>query len=349
MDQAEKLRDLIRRSEQKKTSSGNVIASEHVVNNNAFQQMPYNQIPNSQVPISSAQENQAVDISENSNITRISSTKKARVITVTSGKGGVGKSNISVNLAIQLQKQGKKVVIFDADFGLANVEVIFGILPKYNILDLIFNQMSIFDVLTEGPMGIRFLSGGSGIGQLMNLSSNQIEYLVKQLEILDEHADIIIIDTGAGISEAVLAFAFVSEEVLIVTTPEPTAITDAYALIKSICNSPQFIQIKPKMCLIVNKSRSVAESQDVFEKLNKVTEKFLNMSLIKLGHLPDDRALVDAVIERKPFSIIYPHAPITKGIEGIAHAMVDENTAPIVEKQSRGLSSIFSRLFKGKK
>ncbi|RRD95006.1 MinD/ParA family protein [Clostridiales bacterium COT073_COT-073] len=275
--------------------------------------------------------------------------KRARVITVTSGKGGVGKSNISVNLAVQFQKQGKKVVIFDADFGLANVEVIFGILPKYNIFDLIVNKMSIFDVLTEGPMGIRFLSGGSGIGQLLNLSADQIEYLVKQLEILDEHADIIIIDTGAGINEAVLAFAFVSGEILIVTTPEPTAITDAYALIKSICNSPQFYQTKPRMRLIVNKSRSPLESQEVFDKLNKVTERFLNLSLENLGYLPDDRALVDAVIERKPFSIIYPKAAVTKGIEDIAARILLENQTEIKsEMQPKGLSSIFNRIFRRK-
>lgn len=273
-------------------------------------------------------------------------TQKARVITVTSGKGGVGKSNISVNLAVQFQKQGKKVVIFDADFGLANVEVIFGILPKYNILDLIHKKMSIFDTMTEGPLGIQFLSGGSGIGQLLNLSTDQIEYLVKQLEILDQHADIIIIDTGAGISEAVLAFAFVSGEVLVVTTPEPTAITDAYALIKSICNNPQFQQSKPRIRLIVNKSRTVRESDEVFEKLNKVTERFLDISLEKLGYLPDDRALVDAVIERKPFSIIYPKAAVTKGIEEIAMRLLMENQAEDKkEPQPKGLSAIFSKLF----
>lgn len=272
--------------------------------------------------------------------------KKARVITVTSGKGGVGKSNISVNLAVQFQKQGKKVVIFDADFGLANVEVIFGILPKYNILDLITNQMSIFDVLTEGPMGIRFLSGGSGLGQLLNLSSEQIEYLVKQLEILDEHADIIIIDTGAGINEAVLAFAFVSNEILFVTTPEPTAITDAYALIKSICNNPQFQQSKPKMRLLINKSRSPKESEEVFDKLDKVAERFLGIRLEKLGALPDDRALVDAVIERKPFSLIYPKAAVTKAIEGIADRLLDEEQMGVKkETQAKGLSSIFSKIF----
>lgn len=275
--------------------------------------------------------------------------KKARVITVTSGKGGVGKSNISVNLAIQLQKQGKKVVIFDADFGLANVEVIFGILPKYNILDLIYQQMSIFDVLTEGPMGIRFLSAGSGMGHLMDLSLNQVEYLVKQVEILDQSADIIIIDTGAGINQAVLAFAMASDQVLLVTTPEPTAITDAYALMKSICKSPQFGQLQPRIQLIVNKSRSVRESQEVFDKLNKVSQRFLNLTLENLGYLPEDRALVDAVIERQPFSILYPKAPVTKGIEQMAARICLEDPAEVkIESPATGLSSIFSRLFRRK-
>ena len=138
----------------------------------------------------------------------------ARVITVTSGKGGVGKSNLSVNLAIQFRKMGKRVVIFDADFGLANVEVMFGAIPKHNLSDLIYRNKEISEIITEGPMEIGFISGGSGILGLNNLTKEQILYLVKSLENLRTMTDIIIVDTGAGISDSVLEFVLASPELL---------------------------------------------------------------------------------------------------------------------------------------
>ena len=144
--------------------------------------------------------------------------KAARVITVTSGKGGVGKSNVAVNLAIQLRKKGQRVVIFDADFGLANVEVMFGIIPRYNLADFIYHGMSIQEVITPGPMDIGFISGGSGVLGLNNLYREQITCLVQSIEELNEIADVIIIDTGAGISDQVLEFVIASPEVLLVTT-----------------------------------------------------------------------------------------------------------------------------------
>ena len=157
----------------------------------------------------------------------------ARVITVTSGKGGVGKSNISLNLAIQLSKLGKKVVIFDADFGLANIEVMLGIRPGYNLSDVIFKGKNVNEIITSGPGNIGFVSGGSGVNELINLNSDQIHLLVNVLYELDNIADIIIIDTGAGISENVMEMILSSSEILLVTTPEPASITDAYALLKN--------------------------------------------------------------------------------------------------------------------
>ena len=165
----------------------------------------------------------------------------ARVITVTSGKGGVGKSNLSVNLAIQFRKMGKRVVIFDADFGLANVEVMFGAIPKHNLSDLIYRNKEISEIITEGPMEIGFISGGSGILGLNNLTKEQILYLVKSLENLGTMTDIIIVDTGAGISDSVLEFVLASPEVLLVTTPDPSSLTDSYSLIKALYNHPDFV------------------------------------------------------------------------------------------------------------
>ena len=158
----------------------------------------------------------------------------ARVITVTSGKGGVGKSSVSINLAIQLSRQGKKVIVFDADFGLANIEVMLGLRPEYNLADLMFRGKTLKDIITYGPENIGFISGGSGINELANMTKEQIYSLIQRLYELDNMADIIIVDTGAGISDAVLEFVAASEEVLLVATPEPTSITDAYALLKTL-------------------------------------------------------------------------------------------------------------------
>ena len=151
----------------------------------------------------------------------------ARVITVTSGKGGVGKSSLAINLALQFRKKGKSVIIFDADFGLANIEVMFGAIPKYNLADMIFRGKGFKDIIVEGPEGIGFISGGSGINGLGNMNREQVQYLVYKLKELEMLADIIIIDTGAGISDSVLEFVAASGEVVLVTTPEPTSITDS--------------------------------------------------------------------------------------------------------------------------
>ena len=157
--------------------------------------------------------------------------KNARVIAITSGKGGVGKSNLSVNLALELTRMGKKVIILDADFGLANVEVMFGVIPEYNLSDLMFKGKEIKDIITEGPEGVGFISGGSGIANLINLDQEQVKRLVGKMTDLEELADVIIIDTGAGIAPSVMEFLLASPETIIVTTPEPTSVTDSYALL----------------------------------------------------------------------------------------------------------------------
>ena len=173
--------------------------------------------------------------------------QNARVISVTSGKGGVGKSNTSVNIALQFQRQGKRVIIFDADFGLANIEVMFGIIPKYNLGDLMFKGKELKEIITPGPEGVGFISGGSGIAKLVNLDKEQIKRLVGKLSELDELADVIIIDTGAGISSSVMEFLVASPETILVTTPEPASITDSYALLKALSMNEDY---SPEKCKV---------------------------------------------------------------------------------------------------
>ncbi|PKM54086.1 MAG: MinD/ParA family protein [Firmicutes bacterium HGW-Firmicutes-5] len=269
----------------------------------------------------------------------------ARVITVTSGKGGVGKSNVSVNLAIQFKKLGKRVIIFDADFGLANVEVIFGIVPKYNMFDMIYNNKDITEVLTSGPLGIEFISGGSGVQELLRLDKNQLAFMIEKLYELDRLADIIIIDTGAGISDSVLDFVAASSEVLLVTTPEPTSITDAYAVLKAIKRRHNNVDQK-LINLLVNRTDTIAEGKEIFNKLNKVTNKYLDLDLTNIGYLPNDKHLVKAVVEQKPVSILFPKSIITKGFEELADRMINGTTQP---EQERGLGNLFNNILRLKK
>lgn len=269
-----------------------------------------------------------------------------RVITVTSGKGGVGKSNITVNLAINFRRQGKKVVIFDADFGLANIEVIFGIVPKYNLFDMIYNNMKIADVMTAGPLGIEFISGGSGVQELFNLDKEQLNYMISQLYNLDCMADIILIDTGAGISNALLDFINASDEVLIITTPEPTAITDAYAVLKAMKNRNYNIEEKA-INLLVNRVSNDTEGLEIFKKLNKVTKRFLNINLNNIGFLPNDKSLEKAVVEQKPVTMLFPKSNVSRAFQVISDNML--NRKLYKEQKTNGISGIFNNILRMKR
>lgn len=251
----------------------------------------------------------------------------ARVITVTSGKGGVGKSNLSVNLAIQFRKMGKRVLIFDADFGLANVEVMFGAIPKFNLSDLIYHGKDISEIITEGPMEIGFISGGSGILGLNNLTREQIMYLVKCLEKLGTMTDIIIVDTGAGISDAVLEFVLASPEVLLVSTPDPSSLTDSYSLLKALYHHPDFAKNQSQIYVVSNRVTNAEEGRQLFEKLDSVVKQFLAGKIQYLGAVPQDGALEKAVRQQKPVSLSSPSSKSAEAFEAIAKAIMNEEEA----------------------
>lgn len=272
----------------------------------------------------------------------------ARVITVTSGKGGVGKSNMSVNMAIQLSRLGKKVIILDADFGLANVEVMLGTRPKYNMADMIFGGKDIRDVICKGPENIGFISGGSGIKELSNLSKDQISGIINMMYGLDSLADIIIIDTGAGISGAVIDMVLASSEVLLVTTPEPTSITDAYALLKTINKTPGFNAENTRIRMIGNRTLNMSDGYDLYNKLNSVVERFLNMKMEYLGAVPFDVNLTKAVMRQQPVSIAYPNTPAVKSIKAMAKTLIDMEQSETKSVRT-GLSGLFSKMFHNRK
>ena len=266
----------------------------------------------------------------------------ARIIAVTSGKGGVGKSNVSVNLAVHLKKMGKRVLIFDADFGLANVEVMFGAIPKYNLKDVIYNGMNIRDIISYGPCEIPFISGGSGILGLSNISRDQLNLLLKNMAELDELADVIIIDTGAGISDTVMEFVSASSEVILVTTPEPSSLTDSYSLLKVLTSRPGYDKDSIIVRVVANKALSREDGKNVYARLQTVTNRFLDVNMELLGIIPGDPALEKAVMQQIPVSIASPGARSSRSFEEMARALADNRGYR--ERSGSGIAGMFARL-----
>lgn len=267
-----------------------------------------------------------------------------KIITVTSGKGGVGKTSVSVNMAIQFRQQGKSVIIFDADFGLANIEVMFGAVPKYNLTDLVYRGKELKDIIMSGPMDIGFISGGSGVTGFDDLSKDQIVYLVHKLKELESMVDIIIIDTGAGISSAVMDFVVISDDVLLVTTPEPTSITDSYSLLKVLNKNESFDRNNTKIKVITNRVGNQEEGINLYNKLNVVVNKFLNIDLGFLGSIEADMNMSKAIIQQKPVCLAYPNSKGAKAFTNLARKILEipESEA----EKPKGLSMFFMRKFK---
>ncbi|MDD5900290.1 MAG: MinD/ParA family protein [Lachnospiraceae bacterium] len=268
----------------------------------------------------------------------------ARVITVTSGKGGVGKTSIAVNLAIQMQRMGKRVIILDADFGLANIEVMLGIRPQYNLADLMFRGKTLSEIITKGPENIGFISGGSGIQELARMTKEQVMYLTQKLVELDSMADVIIVDTGAGIADNVLEFVTASSEVLLVATPEPTSITDAYALLKSLNRRTGFSREHTSIKMISNRVGSETEGRSLYEKMSIVVDKFLNIQPEFLGIIPQDDFISKAVMVQSPITIAYPNSQAAKAMQSIAAKLCDGSQP----ESKKGITGVFSDMIRTK-
>ncbi|MCR5526802.1 MAG: MinD/ParA family protein [Lachnospiraceae bacterium] len=268
--------------------------------------------------------------------------KHARIITVTSGKGGVGKSNTAINLAVQFRKLGKRVIILDADFGLANIEVMFGSIPKFSLADVVYKGMDITEVITEGPMEIGFISGGSGVVGMSNLSQEKINFLIGNVAKLDDMADIILIDTGAGISDRVLDFLLVSEEIILMTTPEPTSITDSYSLLKALNRNSRFRREETMLRVLANKVLSTEDGKQLFNKLYTVASQYLNMPMSFLGVIPQDPALVNAVMQQSPVSIESPNARSARAYKDVADTLLEIPHTDRIYR--RGISTLIEKI-----
>jgi len=245
-----------------------------------------------------------------------------RVICVTSGKGGVGKTNIVVNLAYSLTQLGKKVVVLDADLNLANVDVLLGLTPRHNLHHVFLGEKTLKEILVKGPGGISILPASSGILELSDLTEEQKLYFLAEMSELGEEIDILLIDTAAGINKNVIYFTLAAEERVIVLTPEPTSLTDAYAMIK-VLSSRHDVK---KFRILVNSAHSEKEALAVFRQLTLVADRFLEtLSLDYLGHIPFDKKLPQAVRAQRLVTELSPHCPASSMFHKLAKFIAEED------------------------
>lgn len=265
--------------------------------------------------------------------------KTPRIITVTSGKGGVGKSNFVVNLSIAIQKTGKKVLIFDADVGMGNDDVLMGFLPKYNVFDVIFDNKNIEDVVIEGPFGVKLLPGGSGVARINEITNSQRNSFLDKLSNLED-LDYIIMDTGAGINRSVLGFISCCDELILIVTPEPTSLMDSYSLLKAVVH----FKIKSKTKVVINRTFDKKEAEETYNKFQNAVKNFLKMDISYVGNVSEDRKLVLAVKSQEPFIIGSPNCAAAQDIVKIANKLIGDSEREN-ELGKSGIQGLFKKIF----
>lgn len=259
-----------------------------------------------------------------------------RVISVSSGKGGVGKSNVVANVAFALTQMDRKVLVWDADLGLANMDVLLGLTPRYTIEHLLTRQKKVTEILLQGPGGMTILPASSGVLELVALDESQKIFLLGELDGIAESVDVLLIDTGAGISSNVLYFNMAAEESIIVATPEPTSITDAYALMKVLSTRHH----KKRFTILVNAARDGQEAKEVFRKISRVVDRFLGeVSLDYLGFIPFDEMLPTAVRQQRPVVEMFPHAQCSRSFINVAQILAERP----IRDDSQGSLQFFGR------
>ena len=259
----------------------------------------------------------------------------ARVIAITSGKGGVGKTNIVANLGYAYTKLGKKVLIFDADLGLGNLDVLLGLAPKYNLSHIFMGEKKIEDILVEGPGNMKILPASSGIQELTHLTKDQKIQILTELDLLINDVDVLFIDTAAGISSNVMDFNATAQEIIVVVSPEPTSITDAYALMKVLS-----LKYSEKVCkLLVNMTTRPEEGREIFRQLRLVTERFLDIHIEYMGCILFDEKVTRGVKSQKIVSELYPDIQVSKCFDELAQKI--SLWPPL--KQPKGGSNFFWR------
>ncbi|MFW5962077.1 MAG: MinD/ParA family protein [bacterium] len=262
--------------------------------------------------------------------------KNARIIAIASGKGGVGKSNVSVNLALTMQKKGMKTLIIDADMGMANIDVLLGMTPQYNLSHVLRGQHRFEEVVLEGPHGMHFLPGTSGASNLTDISGTAIQRLLDASDFIEDNYDVVLIDVGAGGHRGTINFIKAADEAIIVLTPEPTAIMDAYSMIKILDDSEYGSSIN----LLINQVGSNREGESVSSRMEKVIKQYLGFEINTIGYIPYDRKVSKSVKEQKPITSLYPNSKASYAIEEITNSLLNrKNTKP-----SKGMKSFVNRM-----
>jgi len=264
--------------------------------------------------------------------------ENTRVIAITSGKGGVGKTSLAVNLAIGLQLAGQKVMLIDADIGMANVNLLMGAVTNRSLIDLLNDDVELEDVIENGVAGVKYISGVAAIEEALSVNRTEQKKLHKKLGRCSELANIIIIDTGAGLNRNVIEFILAAEEVLLITMPEPTALADAYAVIKAYTTYTERRNIK----LVVNRIHDEEECYDVAEKINQTTKKFLGLSVDCVGYIYDDKAVSEAVHKQEPFIIGKPNSAASRCISELVKSLLRGEKMGSI---SKGWRAFLDRLF----
>lgn len=262
---------------------------------------------------------------------------KTRILTITSGKGGVGKTSLTVNLAIVLQDMGYRVLIVDADLGLGNVDIMLDISPEYNLSHIIFNQIDIYDVIIKGPSDIMILPGGSGLLELANLQPPEIDRLIRELIKLSNMTDIILIDTGAGLSTQNIKMILAAGEAILVTTPDPTSLMDAYGMVKVVSS----IDNKVKFNLMMNMVDDIDDAYIAMKNFQKAGKQFLNVEILKLGLIENSPTISKSIRAQSPFILEYPYNKASKQLRNIARELVNENN----KKEDMSIMSYINKLF----
>jgi flagellar biosynthesis protein FlhG len=275
--------------------------------------------------------------------------QRARVVAISSGKGGVGKSTLALNLALVLCTQGKKVLLLDADMGMANLDIMLGMVPKYNLFHMIQGKKNLDEIIIPGPQGMSIIPGGSGIQELANLPAGDMKRLLVELGRLDNDYDYMLLDTGAGISQNVTTFLLAADDAIIITSPEPTSLTDAYGVLKSMSRA----SYNGRVHLVVNRVSDDSEGILVAEKLKMVAQKYLGIDVVILGHIINDSSVSEGIRRQQPFVEIYPRSRATRNIERIAEKLLeshgDVTLAYLQDVKPPGIRNFFRRIISGLK
>ena len=264
-------------------------------------------------------------------------TRDIRVISIASGKGGVGKSSLAVNLAITMSRLGVRVLILDADFGLANVDVMLGITTRLDLSYFLKGEKTLHEIIQLGHEGVRFISGGSGVGELINMNENQLAELLSKIIHIDAPIDLIIMDAGAGVSNTIMQVLLASSETIVVTTAEPTSVLDAYALVKTIVKQ----NATHPLHVIANKCENIREAQSVQQGFVDVCGRHLGKNINPLGLISYNHDITATIKRQIPITVSDPGGMTSREIDKIARAVLD---MPVQNSQSGILSRVFSRM-----